>query len=57
MTSPPPTAPHALKADSFGRILLVEQDGHRFVRRDLGATPWWVRLPAWPGPRRARWRI
>lgn len=36
-----------LKADSFGRILLVGDGAHRFVRRDLGATPWWLRLPAW----------
>lgn len=41
------TASRALKADSFGRILLVEQGDHRFVRRDLGATPWWLRVPAW----------
>jgi len=37
----------ALKADSFGRILLVEGAQGRFVRRDLGATPLWLRLPAW----------
>ncbi len=43
----PDPAPKALKADSFGCILLIEQDGVRFVRRDLGATPWWLRLPAW----------
>ena len=36
-----------LKADSFGRILLVREGGRSFVRRDLGATPWWLRLPAW----------
>jgi len=30
----------ALKADSFGRILLVDGPQGRFVRRDLGATPW-----------------
>ena len=36
-----------LKSDSFGRILLVREGGRRFVRRDLGATPWWLRLPAW----------
>ena len=47
MNRPPDPAPHALKADSFGCILLIEQDGQRFVRRDLGATPWWLRLPAW----------
>lgn len=37
----------ALKADSFGQILLVEQDGQRHVRRDLSVTPFWLRLPAW----------
>ena len=36
-----------LKSDSFGRILLVRDDARQFVRRDLGATPWWLRLPAW----------
>ena len=30
---------HALKADSFGRILLVQGPEGPFVRRDLGATP------------------
>ncbi|MEN5425038.1 serine/threonine-protein kinase [Stenotrophomonas pennii] len=40
-------AQHALKSDSFGRILLVQQAEGRFVRRDLGATPWWLRMPAW----------
>ena len=43
-----PDAPsHALKADSFGRILLIEGPQGRFVRRDLRATPLWLRLPAW----------
>ena len=43
-----PDAPHhALKADSFGRILLVKGPDGSFVRRDLGATPLWLRLPAW----------
>lgn len=37
----------ALKADSFGCILLVEQGQRRFIRRDLSVTPWWLRLPAW----------
>lgn len=36
-----------LKADSFGRILLVGSGEQRFVRRDLGATPWWLRGFAW----------
>ena len=35
------------KADSFGRILLVQEAGGRFIRRDLSVTPWWLRLPAW----------
>lgn len=47
MTRPADPAPTALKADSFGRILLMEEDGQRFVRRDLEATPWWLRVPAW----------
>ncbi|MCW4454586.1 serine/threonine-protein kinase [Flavobacterium sp. MXW15] len=41
------TGSQALKSDSFGRILLVQQADGRFVRRDLTATPWWLRLPAW----------
>ena len=41
------TRVQALKSDSFGRILLVEGPDGRFVRRDLGATPLWLRLPAW----------
>lgn len=36
-----------LKSDSFGRILLLRDGARQFVRRDLGATPWWLRLPAW----------
>lgn len=36
-----------LKADSFGRILLVGSGAQRFVRRDLAATPWWLRGFAW----------
>jgi len=47
MAIPRPPAHTALKSDSFGRILLVEEAHHRFVRRDLGATPWWLRVPAW----------
>ncbi|CTP91953.1 serine/threonine protein kinase [Xanthomonas translucens pv. poae] len=51
MTSAPAASTQILKADSFGRILLVrEADGHGqrvFVRRDLTAAPWWLRLPAW----------
>jgi RIO-like serine/threonine protein kinase len=44
--SPPPAA-QALKADTFGRILLVREPGRVFVRRDLTASPWWLRVPAW----------
>ena len=43
----------ALKADSFGRIALMQgADGTRFVRRDLRHVPWWLRLPAWALARR-----
>lgn len=52
MADHPHAAHHALKSDSFGRILLVEEGGRRFVRRDLGATPWWLRVPAWGLARR-----
>lgn len=37
----------SLKSDSFGRILLVHTKEGSFVRRDLTATPLWLRLPAW----------
>ncbi|WP_147653199.1 serine/threonine protein kinase [Vulcaniibacterium gelatinicum] len=37
----------ALKADSFGRIALMQGPGGPFVRRDLRHVPWWLRLPAW----------
>ena len=37
----------ALKADSFGRIVLMRDGSGLFVRRDLGHVPWWLRLPAW----------
>ncbi|HEU0306450.1 MAG TPA: serine/threonine protein kinase [Lysobacter sp.] len=37
----------ALKADSFGRIALMRDDGGLFVRRDLVHVPLWLRLPAW----------
>lgn len=46
MKSLPPNS-SALKSDSFGRILLVQGAAGRFVRRDLTAVPWWLRLPAW----------
>lgn len=45
MSQPP--AAQALKADTFGRILLVREAGRVFVRRDLTASPWWLRVPAW----------
>ena len=48
MTCPAATERRALKADSFGRISLMEDaTGHRFVRRDLAHVPLWLRLPAW----------
>ena len=37
----------ALKADSFGRISLMEGATGRFIRRDLRFVPLWLRLPAW----------
>ncbi len=37
----------ALKADSFGRIALMQGAGGAFVRRDLRHVPPWLRLPAW----------
>ena len=42
----------ALKADSFGRIALMRDARGLFVRRDLSASPWWLRLPAWRLARR-----
>jgi hypothetical protein len=43
----------ALKADSFGRIALMQDaDGTRFVRRDLRHVPWLLRFPAWMLARR-----
>lgn len=42
-----PAGAEALKSDSFGRILLVRTPEQVFVRRDLSASPWWLRLPAW----------
>ncbi|GAB2506900.1 protein kinase family protein [Lysobacter humi (ex Lee et al. 2017)] len=38
---------HALKADSFGRIALMDGPDGPFVRRDLRHVPLWLRLPAW----------
>ena len=37
----------ALKADSFGRISLMQGPAGPFVRRDLAHVPAWLRLPAW----------
>lgn len=42
----------ALKADSFGRIALMRDARGTFVRRDLSASPWWLRFPAWRLARR-----
>lgn len=47
MTESSPATAVALKADSFGQILLMQGPQGQFVRRDLGATPLWLRLPAW----------
>lgn len=44
---PLPPDSSALKSDSFGRILLVRGRSGTFVRRDLSASPWWLRLPSW----------
>ena len=35
-----------LKADGFGRIVLMHDAQGLFVRRDLSVSPWWLRLPA-----------
>jgi RIO-like serine/threonine protein kinase len=37
----------SLKADSFGRIVLMRRGDMLFVRRDLRHVPAWLRLPAW----------
>ena len=37
----------ALKADSFGRISLMQGPDGPFVRRDLAHVPLWLRMPAW----------
>ncbi|AXI82701.1 phosphotransferase [Xylella taiwanensis] len=40
--------PETLKADAFGRILLVCEKGHMFIRRDLSVVSWWLRgLAGW----------
>ncbi len=41
------TETRALKADSFGRIALMQGSAGPFVRRDLRHVPAWLRLPAW----------
>ena len=43
----PPSEIAALKADSFGRISLMQGGDGPFVRRDLAHVPLWLRLPAW----------
>ncbi|HZF96805.1 MAG TPA: serine/threonine protein kinase [Pseudoxanthomonas sp.] len=52
MHTAPATEVQALKSDSFGRIALMRGDAGLFVRRDLSATPWWLRIPAWRLARR-----
>ncbi|MEL1266098.1 serine/threonine protein kinase [Pseudoxanthomonas putridarboris] len=52
MDTQPPVEIAALKADSFGRIALMRDARGVFVRRDLSASPWWLRLPAWRLARR-----
>ncbi|GAB2494730.1 serine/threonine-protein kinase [Pseudoxanthomonas sangjuensis] len=47
-----PVEIRALKADSFGRIALMRGTRGVFVRRDLAASPWWLRLTAWRLARR-----
>ena len=43
----PPSEIAALKADSFGRISLMQGPDGPFVRRDLAHVPLWLRLLAW----------
>ncbi|MFT3763180.1 MAG: phosphotransferase [Pseudoxanthomonas sp.] len=52
MDEPAPVEIKALKADSFGRVVLMRDAHGAFVRRDLTVTPWWLRLPAWRLARR-----
>ncbi|TXH77449.1 MAG: serine/threonine protein kinase [Lysobacteraceae bacterium] len=62
MTSPEPVsdtfAPvelKSLKADAFGRVMLMRDHERLFVRRDLRGLPVWRRLPAlWLARREAR---
>lgn len=37
------TSTTLLKADELGRIEIVERDGVRMIRRDIGAARWWAR--------------
>lgn len=46
MNHEPAIEVEALKADSFGRIALMRGPEGLFVRRDLSASPWWLRFPA-----------
>jgi hypothetical protein len=47
MDAAPATEIRALKADSFGRIALMQGEAGRFIRRDLRHVPAWLRMPAW----------
>ncbi|RBK15424.1 serine/threonine protein kinase, partial [Xanthomonas oryzae pv. oryzae] len=42
-----PTGNMPLKSDTFGRILLIRDGEHVFVRRDLSVAPWVLRGIAW----------
>jgi RIO-like serine/threonine protein kinase len=35
--------PILLKADELGRIEIIERDGVRIIRRDIGVARWWAR--------------
>lgn len=51
----PPVELQILKADSFGRVVLMGGEGPPFVRRDLGAVPGWLRpLARWLAGREAK---
>ncbi|EIL96237.1 hypothetical protein UU5_07633, partial [Rhodanobacter sp. 115] len=38
-----PSPATLLKADELGRIEIIERDGVRMIRRDIGAARWWAR--------------
>ncbi len=38
-----PSQATLLKADELGRIEIIERDGVRMIRRDIGAARWWAR--------------